>query len=301
MEYQLGDNPNVKGFVTYQVSVNDNEKIVLEVGAEGVRNSRKLPKGVKPKNCKRVQFNQNWVNKINNKSLKVFVVRKIGKNYNISPVSMATYYRMSGNEVTFVGNNYDFFYKQDKNTTGEDLSSETSGAEVYYQGREPYSCSEAIEFRKIPQIGCCCYYTDIVLVPKVGIIEERMGVTSEKAPDNVLRLRSVNGTPFNQFISYACEDRKPQVVEEVVVARQPEPTVYDVIVPQKESPPPPKVDYGLIVNQSQVTPPVQEVAYVPYELMIARSVAPETYPNCSGIRRYCRKNRTTNSFSTRSL
>lgn len=243
-EYQLGENSNGKGFISYHVKLGNGEKVILEVGPESVRNRKNLPKGVK--SCKNAGFGQNMVDRINSKKLKVYIVRKNGKRYNFSPVGIASYSKETEQQISLRTKTYNFTYNRTTNTTGQDLANSASQSEVYLEGSDPYICETSYLFRKIPRLVCYAY-TDIVYVPGVGVIEERTGRTVEEAKSNRLKLIRVNDQTFDQYYAtVVCP--APKIQEPAIVMDTPPPP--STPVPTEYTERSPVVSYGWIARNN---------------------------------------------------
>ncbi|MFK7937721.1 MAG: LysM peptidoglycan-binding domain-containing protein, partial [Saprospiraceae bacterium] len=248
-EYQLGANKSGKGFITYHVKLDNGAKVILEVGPESIRNRKRLPKGVK--SCKNAGFGQPMVDRINSKQLKVYMVRKVGKRYNFSPVGLAAYVQEVNGAISYRTKSYNFDYDRNKNTTGQDLANSSSNSEVYLEGTSPYVCNSSYMFRKIPRLVCYAY-TDIIYIPEVGIVEERTGRTVEEAEKNKLKLMAINGQPFEQYYANVVCPR-PQVSEPAVVMAPPTQPAEPAFVPTEFTDKTPTVSYGWIArNQPEV-------------------------------------------------
>ena len=66
-------------------------------------------------------------------------------------------------------------------------------------------CTGAYVFRQIAQ-GSRTPYTDLVLIPEVGIIEMRSGQTLDQALTNGMQLAKVNDDSFDDYLEEKCEE-----------------------------------------------------------------------------------------------
>ncbi|NET31393.1 MAG: LysM peptidoglycan-binding domain-containing protein [Cyanothece sp. SIO1E1] len=202
LEYQ-SPNKSVDPFVAYQINVGDGEKVILEIGQESRNTTSKLP--TPTVGCDNGVFNLSMVQKINAHIDEVFlVVKKNNRRYTVSPVNFATHFMVKEDVVSVYSPKYKFEFNTKEGAIGENISREST-ADVFFEGRLEKECTGAYVFRQIAQ-GSRTPYTDLVLIPEVGIIEMRSGQTLDQALTNGMQLTKVNDDKFDDYLEEKCEE-----------------------------------------------------------------------------------------------
>lgn len=202
LEYE-SVNKNTDPFVAYQINVGDGEKVILEIGQESKNTTTKLP--TPTIGCDNGAFNLPMVQKINSRIDEVFlVVKRNNRKYTVSPVNFATYFSVKEDVISVISPKYKFQFDTKDGAIGENISTEKT-ADVFFQGRMEQECTGAYVFRQIAQ-GSRTPYTDLVLIPEVGIIEMRSGQTLDQALTNGMRLEKVNDDSFEDYLEEKCEE-----------------------------------------------------------------------------------------------
>lgn len=202
LEYQSA-NRGVDPFVAYQINVGDGEKVILEIGQESRNTTSKLP--TPTVGCDNGVFNLSMVQKINAHIDEVFlVVKKNNRRYTVSPVNFATHFMLKEDVVSVYSPKYKFEFNTKEGAIGENISREAT-ADVFFEGRLEQECTGAYVFRQIAQ-GSRTPYTDLVLIPEVGIIEMRSGQTLDQALTNGMQLVKVNDDKFDDYLEEKCEE-----------------------------------------------------------------------------------------------
>jgi len=222
LEYRLNGNMAGNGLISYSLKASDSERIVLEIGVESIKQVKRAPKGTKA--CGKVKVDDLLANSINSGKDKVYIVRKVGKNYLVSPVHLATYIKDSPKNFSMRGNQFDMSYaSSDIGVMENNLAGRNSTTKVYFIGSEQQICSDAYVIKKIP-LETCKPYTDMTFMPGIGVIEEKTGVNQADAESNILRLVKINNTPLAEYMDNICNGGRAElavkyepVVEESVV------------------------------------------------------------------------------------
>ena len=111
LEYRLNGNMAGNGLIAYSLKASDSERVVMEIGVESIKQVKRLPRGTKT--CGKLKVNEVLANAINSGKDKVFIVRKVGQNYLVSPVHLATYMKDSPKSFAMRGNELDMAYAAD--------------------------------------------------------------------------------------------------------------------------------------------------------------------------------------------
>ncbi len=250
LEYRLNGNMAGNGLISYSLKANDSERIVMEIGVESIKQVKRAPKGTKT--CGKVKVNDLLANSINSGKDKVYIVRKVGSNYIVSPVHLATYMKDSPKNFSMRGNQFDMSYaSSDIGVMENNLAGRNSSTKVYYIGSEKQVCSDAYVIKKIPE-ETCKPYTDMTFVPGIGVIEEKTGVNQADAESNILRLVKINNTPLDEYMDLICNGGQA----ELAVKYEPveEQVVYQPATTNRAPAPPPNPRGEVIFPASYEAP-----------------------------------------------
>ncbi len=190
--------------IVYHVRQNNNEKVVLEVGIESKIDYEHRPRNIK--SCKGVSLNERMVRDINNGDIQLFIVKKSGKGYNVSPVGIATYAQITPQGFGFSSLDNMYSYKYNQPANGTNLSRGDSGAKIFFNGTLSHTCPRQFLFTKT-KTKAGRNYTEYTIIPEIGILEEKTGFNQTDAANNVLELISVNGLPIESYISDYCKGK----------------------------------------------------------------------------------------------
>jgi len=206
LEYEYENADDGEPYIVYQVKTSPGEKIVLEVGTESSTPQDYMPAQVV--RCNNAVFDEKLVNAINSKIDQVFmVVKKGNRRYFLSPIRFAARYAYSDDFIFYDSPKYRFQFDRQLGTIGEDISYKNPKAEVTFEGKLENQCSGAFLFRQYSEYSGNPH-TDLVLIPKVGIVEERSGINVEDALQNTLRLEKVNGTKLERHLDRICSEEQ---------------------------------------------------------------------------------------------
>ncbi len=200
-EYQfIGDNSG-KIQVVYHIKLNDREKVILETF---INKDTRLPKKPsKTRSCGDLSINERTVRQINSGDLDLYILRKNGRNYNVSMVKAARYAQVSSSSTGYSMPDARFSYKFSQPANGIDLASKGSNAAVYFKGTLSHECPKKYLFNKTSSSGDR-NYTEFIVIPEIGIIEEKSGINENDAARNVKTLIKVNGKPVNDYVQNYC-------------------------------------------------------------------------------------------------
>lgn len=187
--------------VVYHLRLNEQEKIVLEVGIESKIDYETKPNNVK--RCSEVSINERMVREINNGDLQLYIVKRAGTGYNVSPVGISTYSQISTRGIGFSSMDNIFAYDYSQPANGANLARKGSTAKVFYNGTLSHNCPKKFLFTKTKnQAGK--NYTEMTIVPGIGVTQEKTGFNQTDAENNVLELVSINGVPLNNYLNAYC-------------------------------------------------------------------------------------------------
>ena len=193
------------GNTTYSVTLSTGEKMILDIGVESDKDySNQLPTPLY--GCDNGLFNQQLVQRINTRKDEVFVVyRKNNRVFTVSPVQSASYVLFNDQVIDYQSPAYQFRFDRVTGVIGENINTnKSSSAEITFEGIMNHDCMEEYIFRQIaPRSNTP--YTDLTVIPQIGIVEERKGLTFDQAANNALRLTNVNGKKLDNYIASLCK------------------------------------------------------------------------------------------------
>ncbi len=190
--------------IVYHLRQNNNEKVVLEIGIES-----KIDYEVKPNNvktCKEISLNERMVRDVNNGDIQLFIVKKSGKGFNVSPVGIATYAQINPQGFGFVSLDHLYAFQYNQPADGSNLAKRDSEAKIFYNGTLSHTCPKKYMFTKT-KTKAGRNYTEYIIVPEIGILEEKTGFNQTDAANNVLELVSVNGLPIENYLKDYCQGK----------------------------------------------------------------------------------------------
>lgn len=199
-EYRYINQPQGASSITYHVLLNTKEKVVLEVGVENTTTQAWKPTGLKT--CKEVALNERMVRQINDGLVEFFLVRQLPEGYQVSPVGVASYTQVSQQAVGMSTLDGPFQYKFADKDTRSDLSTNKGKSSVFLKGMASIAneCPSVLVFERTKNGGGRSY-EEMLLIPDLGVIQEKSGFTKEDAQQNTLRLFAIDGLPVQEYLS----------------------------------------------------------------------------------------------------
>jgi LysM repeat protein len=204
-EYHYNGNTSGKGHIVYHIAINDIEKVILEVGVEALLNQPNKPS--KTINCDDFAINERMVRQINSGATQLYIVKKDGRGYNVSPVGIASYAQINGKSTGYSTLDTRFAFDFSQQANDINIATNASEAKVVFKGVSSSTCPKSYTFEKTRERGGRSY-ASYVIVPEIGIIEEKNGFNETDAQNSVLKLVKVNGKPYSEFITTYCNNDK---------------------------------------------------------------------------------------------
>ncbi|GJM32538.1 MAG: hypothetical protein DHS20C18_15390 [Saprospiraceae bacterium] len=193
-------------YVVYHVNVSAGEKVILEVGRESKKAESNLPTPFI--GCFNGTFDLRLVDRVNKRIDEVFMVYPRGNKYYISPITFAGYYKFNDQEITYLSPKYKFQFDRKHGAIGEDISYNNKKSKVYFEGQLENECNGTLLFRQFSSTSSMAHI-DLMLVPEIGVIEERSGANLEAAQNNTLKLNDVNGKSYERYLRAICGKANP--------------------------------------------------------------------------------------------
>ncbi len=187
-------------FFAFRINTNRDEHIILEVDKNSVQTVNALPTPFI--GCYNGKFDKNLVKKINTNINGYFVVTPVGRKFEVRPISFASYYRKSGEWITYDSPKYSFRFNLVAGTIGENIS-QSSDAKVFFEGVLPEDCLNTYLFRQLPN-GKSKEYYDIKFIPEVGLISEQIGNSPGDDSRGLSTLIRVNKTKYKHYVAKLC-------------------------------------------------------------------------------------------------
>ncbi|MFK7807201.1 MAG: LysM peptidoglycan-binding domain-containing protein [Saprospiraceae bacterium] len=204
-EYHFNGNTSGKAHMVYHIPTSDIEKVILEVGVEANLNQPRKPS--KTVSCGNFSLNERMVRQINSGATQLYIVKKDGRGYNVSPVGIATYAQINNEKAGYSTLDTRFSFRFDQPANGINLAANGSKAKVEFKGVVSNSCPKSYLFDKTRERGGRSF-SSYVIVPEIGIIEEKNGFNANDAQNSVLKLVKINGRPYQQYIDTYCSDNR---------------------------------------------------------------------------------------------
>lgn len=201
LEY-VYQNPNLgnNNHLAYAIKVGQGRKIFLEVG-EPIQ--RTVPQ--QTINCSNAFFDEQMVDAINLKIDQVFVITVKGNRYFAAPVTMAAFSDQIGNNILYNSPKYGFRFNLAEGAGGVNVGYGVAGARVTFEGRLDNACSGSLAFRQIKNSSDFNdIISDVVYMPEIGVIEERIGYDVDDAIRNAKKLVKVNGKNLDRYTRDLC-------------------------------------------------------------------------------------------------
>lgn len=189
----------------YTITLSAGEKLVLDVGAEAGKDYQdQLPTPLF--GCANGLFSQDLVQRINNRKDEVFVVfRKNNRVFTVSPVKSAGFLLFNDQIIDYQSPAYQFRFDRISGVIGENINTnKNSSAEITFEGIMNRDCMEEYIFRQIAPRSSTPY-TDLTIIPQIGIVEERKGLTYDQAANNAMRLTNVDSKKADTYIASLCK------------------------------------------------------------------------------------------------
>lgn len=204
LEYIYQNKDSKTPYVVYHVRGNTpGETIVLEVGTESGTPQNFMP--AQFIRCNNAVFDTRLVNSINSNIDQVFLVTRKGNDrYFISPISFAARYVQAGDQLLYDSPKYRFQFDKKMGTIGENIAYNNPKATVTFEGKLDNDCSGAYIFRQYSEMAGNPH-TDVILVPEVGVVEERSGINTADAINNTLKLDKVNNRSLERHLRRLCK------------------------------------------------------------------------------------------------
>ncbi len=207
LEYTNQADPSGGKYVAYHINTLGGAKIILSIGTENPELVAQMP--AQTLSCNNSVFNEGLLRMVNQSSTQVFMVRAVGNGrFQISRVAMASLLNFQNNELLYHSPRYQFVFPIITGVIGENISMNKSATNVQFEGLIDRQCTADYIF-SISALSGPSMYASVVIVPEIGVVEERSGPNLSEAMGNVMRLQTVNGRPVNDYLQTLCRGERP--------------------------------------------------------------------------------------------
>ena len=204
MEYLDNVNGTETHSFAYHLKSGD-QRIVFNTGAD--RGSRVAQAPGNLLNCQSTFFNDDFLKTA--KQQNIYLVQRNGSGYDLIPVRSVSRVRGSDGVVDYYSASSRFTHDYKLKKAG-DWSTTESPNKVFHEGTKLRYCYRASTFRSIPEDDVAAPFTEMVVIPEIGVIQSKTGLTPEDAKKNTRNLVKVNNTPFGQYLRAVCAGEDPK-------------------------------------------------------------------------------------------
>lgn len=199
LDYQFRDRESNVNYTSFSIPAKEGGTIYLEIGIENDMPLSFVPQ--KLVDSRTANLSRNIIDDINKNKIRAYIVRLAQEGYLISPIGLATYFSDTNNSFAYESIDTKFRVNKDSLLRGFNLADPKSPSNVSYLGNYYLDGVEAFEFKKSP-VDNSKPYTDFVIIPALGVTEEKTGVSPSDAENNVLGLSYINGIAFSEYLGY---------------------------------------------------------------------------------------------------
>lgn len=196
-EYRFSEKNIDVDYIAYVLHRTENEIIHLEIGVENTNSTLYLPG--KLTSCNSIKWNKKLIQEINSGKTTLSIVRKEGKQYYTSPVSLASVLYTENGQLTMYGSGYEFNSSLNEPIGQINLGTAGTNTDVYFKGVFSYYDCPAFQFVRMSKVTGKSF-TECTILPGIGIIEERTGVNTEEADENALKLKSIDQVDIETYL-----------------------------------------------------------------------------------------------------
>ncbi len=204
LEYSKGDADNP--YVSYAFKIGDKKFASFDVGVEGTKWVNDLPGKVTY--CDALKIDNNFIGKVNDGSLKLFMVRENSMHYHIAPVDKANLMDIQGNTLDFYTEDASFSLNLSNPLSNVNLALPGSKSAFYLSGIAFYQCLKGYVLQK-KETAESRSYKEYVIIPEMGIVERasvaKTGFINEPIRENDFKLAKVDDLEFTAALSGVCD------------------------------------------------------------------------------------------------
>lgn len=201
LDYEITKDKQTSPLTVYSLSSKANQKLFFNLSPEKGIVLDRLPAGML--GCTQASnWDLNTIRNINAGEKTVYLVSQTPQGYRISKVTSGAWMKTQGQEIEYVGRDFDFKTNLSYLNYGTKLSSSLSKSEVSLENYAIYDCSSLLTMRQSPNRSYIEQST-FKLIPEIGITGISYGYEVNKSTHKV-NLQKVNGRDYNDYLSDRC-------------------------------------------------------------------------------------------------
>jgi len=188
---------------SYSMQPTANEQFQLQAGLQGINSPTRPPNMVK---CREYNFNDQFLNEVNNLSRQVYMVHQQAKGYLLVPIVSAAQVIRSGQFYMVKARNYSFAVDTSNLVYESNIATGSSDWFIYFNGLKIRGCHYEYSFKREPT-RINQERSEFDFIPGIGLTTERTGMTAAEAENNQYRLVKVNNMALEDYIVAQCSGR----------------------------------------------------------------------------------------------
>lgn len=204
LEYSTGESANP--YVSYSLGLKDNSVLLLDIGNENPAWQKNLPGKISY--CNSWNFDREFALKVNNGTVKLYIVRESPTQYHVAAVDKVSLLKQQGNAIHILMDDTEFIMHTDNLVSQVNLAVPNARKEVYLEGIINMQCLTGYILQK-KENATDGSYREYVYIPEIGIVE-RSAVSgysgiANTSRSSTIKLNSVNNTAFKDVIAKTCD------------------------------------------------------------------------------------------------
>jgi LysM repeat protein len=189
--------------MSYSMQPSSSEQFQLQAASQGINSPTLPPNTVK---CKEYNFNEQFLNEVNNLSRQVYVVHQQSKGYLLVPIISAAQVIRSGPYYMVRARNYSFAVDTSNLVYESNIATGSSDWYIYFNGLKIRGCYYEYSFKREPT-RANQERSEFDFIPGIGLSTERTGMTAAEAENNQYRLVKVNNMAIEDYIVAQCQGK----------------------------------------------------------------------------------------------
>ena len=204
LEYLDNNNGTETRSYAYHLRSGD-QRLAFNTGADIGSRVPQAPAGML--SCKTDRFDDAFLDAANTGTHNIYVVQRNGSGYDLIPVRSVSRVRGADGSIDYRSGDTRFVYDVKTKKAGNWASADSPN-KVFHEGNKYRFCYRAMTFRSIPD-NSAAPFTEMVVIPEIGIVQTRTGLTPDQAKRNTRNLVKVNNVPFGQYVKAVCAGENP--------------------------------------------------------------------------------------------
>lgn len=192
--------------MSYSMQPGAGEQFQLQAGSQGI-NSPTLPANTVK--CREYNFNEQFVNSVNDLTRQVYIVHQQTQGYLLVPVISAAQIIRSGTYYMVRARNYSFAVDTSNLVYESNIATGNSDWYIYFNGLKIRGCFYEYSFKREPT-RANQERSEFDFIPGIGLSTERSGLTAADAENNQYRLVKVNNMALEDYIVAQCQGKSTQ-------------------------------------------------------------------------------------------